>query len=196
MLTDPKAERKVEKGRLILVEGDDEVNLFEMMITRWSISGLQVLPVGGKYGFKSGLEVALASARDGNIQLSAIGCVRDADDDPDRALQSLSGTLRTLCLPVPGSPGQFSKGSPSVGVFIFPDGQSPGAVEELCWRSVSDTAAGQCSNEYLDCLRRSGGLDSPSEGKTYSHENSVTEQGHHRLKETVDQALILRDRRI
>ena len=50
----PTAELKVSQGRLVLVEGKDELNLFEAMISFWSISGLQVLPVGGKDRFRSG----------------------------------------------------------------------------------------------------------------------------------------------
>jgi hypothetical protein len=139
------------------------------MIDRWSIAGLQVLPVGGKYGFKSGLEATLANARARNLELLAIGILRDADDDPGLAFASVSDTLRTIRLPVPQSVGQLLKGSPSMGVFILPDGQSPGAVEQLCWRSVSDTAAGLCSTGYLECLQNAAALMSPNPAKTLVH---------------------------
>ena len=169
MVGEPEAELAVDKSRLLLVEGKDEVNLFDTMISRWSIEDLQVLGVGGKYSFKARLEAVLANARSRNIQLFAIGILRDADDDPAAAMQSVSGTLRTLGLPGPQSSGEFSEGSPSVGIFILPDGQSPGAVEQLCWQSVNDTPAGQCSNEYLRCLQNSSSLESKNTAKTLVH---------------------------
>ena len=51
-------------------------------------------------------------------------------------------------------------------------------------------------NDAYAVLMDSYDLHSTHINRGDSHENSVTEQGHHRLKETVDQALILRDRRI
>lgn len=159
----------VTSDRLALVEGKDEVNLLKAMLSRWSIDALQVLDVGGIYSFKGGLEATLADARTSNVQLSAIGILRDADDDPALAFESISDTLYTLNLPVPQSPGSFVPGSPSVGVFILPNGASPGAIEELCWRSVSDTAAGRCSIKYVECLRTLDALMSPNEGKTLVH---------------------------
>lgn len=165
----PEVGLTVATGRLVLVEGRDEVNLLGAMVNRWSIAGLQMLPVGGKYGFKSGLEATLANARVRSVELLAIGILRDADDNPGGAFASVSGTLRTFGLPAPRSPGQFSEGPPSVGVFILPNGQSPGSVEQLCWQSVSNTAAGLCSTSYLDCLQNSAALLSTNPAKTLVH---------------------------
>ena len=169
MLVHSEVALTVVRSRVALVEGKDEVNLFSAMIDQWNIADLQVLPVGGKRGFKAGLEAVLANARTQHIQLSAIGVFRDADDDPRIAFESVSGTLHTIDLPVPPRSGQFAQGFPSVGVFILPDGQSPGAVEQLCWGSVNNTPAGQCATSYLECLQISGSLMSRNPAKTMVH---------------------------
>jgi len=169
MPAQPEAGLTVATGRLVLVEGKDEVNLFNTMINRWSIGGLQVLDVVGKTNFRPRLDATLADARAKNVQLSAIGILRDADDNATRAFESISNTLQTFDLPVPQSSGLFVTGFPSIGVFILPDGHSPGSVEELCWQAVSNTAAGRCCMSYLDCLRASVALLSPNPAKTLVH---------------------------
>lgn len=168
MQAQPEWARRVESDRLVLVEGKDEVNLFEAMINRWSILGLQVMDVGGERQFHSRLEATLANSRSRNISLSAIAVLRDADDDAQAALASVSDALRELALPVP-SAGNFLPGSPSVGVFILPDCASPGAIEQLCWEAVGDTEAGRCSTGYVECLNASAALQSRNTGKTLVH---------------------------
>ena len=111
----------------------------------------------------------MSFARSKGLRLSAIGVVRDADDSPNNALKSITGALRSLSLPAPTSHGAFAQGPPLVGVFILPDGTSPGAVEDLCWKTVADTAAGKCSTVYLECLEESGALASKNPAKTLVH---------------------------
>jgi len=45
-------------------------------------------------------------------------------------------------------------GRPAVGVFIAPDGLSPGSLESLCVRSVSEELEARCANDYLKCVKR------------------------------------------
>ena len=159
----------VKSDRLVLVEGKDELNLLQAMIDRWAIGGLQVIDVGGKHGFPVRLDAALTSAQGQNIELSCISILRDADENPEGAWESVAGALRSQSLPVPDSPGTFNRGTPSVGVLILPGDGSVGAVEELCWRSVADSPAGLCIDDYVDCLRVAGALASTIEGKTRAH---------------------------
>ena len=160
---------QVESDRLVLVEGKDEVNLFEEMIRSWSIQGLQVLDVGGKRRFQSRLEVTLANSRRQGISLLAIGLFRDADENLQGAMDSINTALNAVGLPGPLSPGEFLLGSPSVGVFILPDCGSTGAIEQLCWEAVRETEAGRCSSNYLECLKVSSALQSRDSGKTLVH---------------------------
>jgi len=168
-MTSSQLQLIITSGRLVLVEGQDEFNLFSAMLHEWDIVGLQIVPVGGKYGFVAGLEATLASARTQSVQLSAIGVVRDADADAVATMMSVISNLHAAGLQAPSGSGQFESGSPSVGVLILPDGHSPGAVEELCWESVKDTSIGRCVTDYLDCLASLSALLSTNTGKTLAH---------------------------
>lgn len=168
-MTPANGDHTLRSDRLLLVEGKDEVNLTAEMLRSWSIGGVQVIGVGGKDKFKSEIDALMSFARSKGLRLSAIGVVRDADDSPNNALKSITGALRSLSLPAPTSHGAFAQGPPLVGVFILPDGTSPGAVEDLCWKAVADTAAGKCSTVYLECLEESGALASKNPAKTLVH---------------------------
>ena len=168
-MTSPIRRIAVESDRLVLVEGEDERNLLTRMFAEWNIQGIQTVSVGGKNNFRAGLEQVMESARATETGLSAIGLLRDADEYPDRAFQSVADSLRSQGLNTPSSHGVVTKGQPSMGIFILPDGANPGAIEDLCWRSVEDTAAAQCCSNYLACLEVSNALLSPNVGKTLVH---------------------------
>ena len=159
-MTSVGADQAVTSDRLLLVEGQDEKNLSAAMLAHWDIRGVQVVAVGGKDGFAPGLEALMLTAEAGGRPPSAIGVMRDADDSPDSALQSVTSALRVAGLATPDSHGAFAPGPPSVGVFILPDGESQGAIEDLCWASVEDTSAARCSADYLECLRGAAALRS------------------------------------
>ena len=168
-MTPTNGKKTLNSDRVLLVEGTDEVNLIGAMLSSWDIGRVQVIEVGGKDKTKTNLEIVISDARAMGIELSAIGVLRDADAFPNRALQSVTDALRSLNLPAPNAHGAFIQGLPSVGVFILPDGTSPGAVEDLCWKAVADTAAGKCSTVYLECLEESGALASKNPAKTLVH---------------------------
>ena len=168
-MTPTSAEKILKSDRVLLVEGTDEFNLIGAMLHSWNIDHVQVIGVGGKDRIKTNLEIVISDALAMGIELSAIGVLRDADAHPTRALQSVTDALRSLDLPTPDSHGDIMHGSPSVGVFILPDGTSPGAVEDLCWEAVQETSAGKCSTVYLECLEESGALASKNPAKTLVH---------------------------
>ncbi len=168
-MTPTNEEKTLKSDRVLLVEGMDEVNLIGAMLHSWNIGRVQVIGVGGKDKIKTNLEIVISEARATGIEVSAIGVLRDADAYPTRALQSVTDALRSLNLPAPDSHGAFMQGTPSVGVFILPNGTSPGAVEDLCWEAVEETPAGRCSNVYLECLEESGALASKNAAKTLVH---------------------------
>lgn len=168
--------RSIECNRLLLVEGMDEVNMTSAILRHSSIDGIQVIALGGKYKFRPKMEALMSNAQSRGVQLSAIGIMRDADDYPRRAFQSITDALRSLSLPVPSSQGEFVQGNPSLGIFILPDGESKGSIEDLCWASVKETAAGECTASYLQCLKREDALESKSAAKTLVHSYLSTQE--------------------
>ena len=155
--------------RLLLVEGSDEVNITSKMLSKWNIVGIQVIDIGGKDSFKPSLEALLSQAKSKDIELCAVGIMRDADNSPQSAFQSVRNSLGSVSLPTPDSHGVFLQGAPSVGIFILPNGDSTGSVENLCWAAVEDTTVARCATAYLQCLQDSEALLSRNNSKTLIH---------------------------
>ena len=141
---------QVEKKRVLLVEGVEDQRFLSALLRLGS--EVQIVPMGGKDRLRVVLDLVVEQARklDG---LLALGIVRDADDSPDRAFASVANALRSRQLRPPDRHGEYSEGAePAVGVFIAPDGVSPGSMETLLVRSVEDEAEARCTEEYLECV--------------------------------------------
>ena len=164
---------RIDSKRLLLVEGRDEVNLFKALIKRQigDDADIQVFDVGGKDQFPlnfSAVNKQVKTLKD----FRSIGVIRDADDDAKAALESVSGALRKAGYKPPDSHGAFSNASPSVGIFIVPDGpdgEEGGAIETLCRRSVEESDAGQCVMQYLECLAEHNAMKSTNRDKSFAH---------------------------
>lgn len=161
---------KFHSDCLLLVEGRDEVNLFNALLgQRFDAEPeIQVIAAGGRDKFPANLKAIhnMALARP---TLRAIGVVRDADEDAGAAFQSVCDHLRNVGYQPPPAHGKFSGGVPAIGVFIVPDGEAPGAVETLCRRSrVGDDVSG-CVDEYMKCLHEHEAMRSTNVDKTFAH---------------------------
>lgn len=155
---------------LLLVEGKDEVNLFETLIERCldGASSIQVIDAGGKDRFSGELQ-AIRAAAQLRPTFRAIGVVRDADDNAAGAFKSVCDHLGKAGYEPPSSHGKFSDAAPSVGVFIVPDGANVGAMETLCRRSVQGTDASACVEKYMECLDGHDAMKSRNRDKTFAH---------------------------
>ncbi len=161
---------KINSDRLLLVEGRDEANLFPALIKSClgDDAGIQVIAAGGKEQFPSRLAAIQIGAM-ARQSFRTLGVVRDADDSPAGAFQSVCDHLRNVGYEPPSSFGKFSDASPAVGVFIAPDGNQSGAIETLCRQSVEDSEAGKCVEQYLECLRERNAMESRNEDKSFAH---------------------------
>jgi hypothetical protein len=165
--SDPKL--RVESDKLLIVEGIDDKNIVEACLKWWSIEGFQVMQVGGKTNLKDGLESTLAGARVEHVDISAIGIMRDADDNASGAFDSVNRVLGQFELPAPLYSGSIILGPPRVGVYIFPDCKAEGAIEQLCWRAVKDTDAGKCASGYVQCLETAGAFEAKDRDKSLAN---------------------------
>ena len=155
---------------LLLVEGMDEVNLFKALMGHLfgAEARIQVIDAGGKDSFPRRLN-AISTAAQTRPTLRAIGVVRDADDDPAGAFASVCQQLRNVDYAPPAGHGKFSDAVPSIGVFIVPDGNEPGAIETLCRRSKEDDKVAMCVEEYLSCLHEHEAMKSRNVDKSFAH---------------------------
>ena len=148
MLTTPKP---ITKSKIILVEGRDELNLFnELLADQKLADAIEVMEVGGKEKFMTNLR-ALPN-RSGYKNVASLGIVRDADANPESAFQSICSVLENVKLPVPLAPLQPKHGRPQVTVMIIPH-DKPGMLEDICLDSVSDDLAMDCVAQYFQCLQ-------------------------------------------
>ena len=167
----PQRRITLEEDLLLLVEGRDEVGLFNGLIKnclQGNKSQIQVLDAGGKEKFKDNIETirTLALKRP---TLRSVGIIRDADDNPQGSFDSVCNSLRNVGYEPPAAHAEFSNATPSIGVFIVPDGSQPGAIETLCRRSVEGEDAAKCADEYMECLKTHDALQSKNADKTFTH---------------------------
>ena len=162
--------RRILSDWLLLVEGRDEVNLFNALMKHHldAESKIQIIDVGGKDKFSRNLRT-IQTAAQVRPTLRAIGVVRDADDDACGAFRSICDNLRDAGYTPPRIHGEFSEAVPSVGVFVVPDGSEPGAIETLCRRSREGDDVAKCAAAYMSCLIKHEAMRSTNADKSFAH---------------------------
>lgn len=146
----PAPRWSLQGPKLLIVEGKDEKLLLPRYLEHHGIEGMQVEDIGGKTLLQRNLrQVRLEMIP---AELSSIGILRDADDDPVGAFQSVCSALSANQFSAPASPGTFADGTPRVGVYILPDAATKGALETLGLRSVGGDPALACMGAYFDCV--------------------------------------------
>ena len=162
---------EIQANRLLLVEGKDEENLLGRLIKDClndDGQDIQIRAVGSKTKFRSSL-IAIKVDAQSRPTLRSIGIIRDADDNPQGSFDSVCNSLRSAGYEPPAAHAEFSDATPSIGVFIVPDGSQPGAIETLCRRSVEGEDAAKCADEYMECLKTHDALQSKNADKTFTH---------------------------
>lgn len=145
----------IESAKLLIVEGKDEENFFQALLTHIGILDIQILSVGGKTLLPANLKAVKSTS--GFASVTSLGIVRDADQDAHAALQSVKDALAGAGLPSPTSLGQPVGSSPCVTIELLPGGFSSGMLEDLCLQSVASVPLIGCLNQYLACAQRVSG---------------------------------------
>ena len=112
------------------------------------------------------LKIILSSSIQYRIKLQSLGVIRDADDSPKSALQSVKDVLRNNTLSCPEFPARFTSKRPRVGIFVLPSGDTSGNLETLCRRSVENNHKAVCADDYIKCLKKD---TIKSEDKAFAH---------------------------
>ena len=162
---------RIQATRLLLVEGKDEVNLLRELIKdclKDDEQDIQIVDVGSKNNFRRNLMTIKTDIPSGP-KLRSIGIIRDADSNAESSFISVCNSLRSVGYEPPSTHAGFSNATPSIGVFIVPDGSQPGAIETLCRRSVAGEAAAKCVDDYMECLTTNNALKSKNPDKTFTH---------------------------
>lgn len=142
---------KVTHTKVVLVEGKDEVNFFDALLTHLGVSDVGVREVGGRDRFPE--QFAAFRNDPGFGRVRALAIVRDADFDPAATLASVRDLLGRHSLPCPRESAAFAaEGGRSVGVYIMPGESEHGMLEDLCLKTVGDHPVFACVEQYMACL--------------------------------------------
>jgi len=148
-MEDKPKPKPIREKKVLAVEGKDEVNFFDALLKHSRIAGFDIRDVGGKDKFKEMLPVLVKVRGFSDIEVLVV--VRDADNDPDAAFDSVRDVLNGQKLDPPDHMNQFSDGNPRIGVFIMPGNSDTGMLEDLCLKTVEEHPAMECVNAFIDC---------------------------------------------
>lgn len=158
----------INKNKLLLVEGKDELNFFSALFKHLSISNIQIIEVGGKIKFKDELPALMNDPNFPSVR--SLGYVRDADVNANDTLKSIQGTLKKYNLPVPKKSEDFANNDQiKIGIFILPGLQNEGMLENLCLETVSDHTVMPCINQFLECIEKKSKEPPKNKSKAKAH---------------------------
>jgi len=154
--------KKIEKSKLLIVEGNDEEEIFNYWLKQLNLNEIQVLAIGGKSNLTTSLELL---KNDSNFNLvSNIGIIRDADEDLTSAFRSVNSSLRNNKLIPPNDQKIYSTGNPKVKVLIASNDKNKGSIESYFVNSILATKEMPCVNKFFECIKNVVGT-TPNENK-------------------------------
>ena len=138
-------------SHLLLVEGKDDAIFFRSIMEYMGLDEIEIWNIEGKSQFKTRLRVLkMDSAFKSNV--TSLGIVRDADDDPESASRSVKSALNSAGFAVPEQ-SLMSAGSRPIVTFMILPNDSPGMLESVCLKSVESDPAMTCVDRYFECLK-------------------------------------------
>ena len=145
----------IKSKKVLAVEGIDEVNFFDALLSNLGIRDIDIREVGGKDQFKNKLPaLKIASGfynADDSPFVTHLAIVRDKNSGD--VFKSIEGILKEEGFKSPNKHGQFSGGNPKVGIFIMPGETIEGTMlEDLCLKTVENHPAMKCVNEFATCV--------------------------------------------
>jgi len=147
------SKRKIEKENVLAVEGKDECNFFEALLKYERLEEVQIIDIGGKDKFRVEFS-SFAQTENFYTKLKRIGFVRDADENAISAFQSICNVLKNCELPLPEKQNIIvnEKGI-KLGVFIMPNNEQKGMLEDLCIQSVKEDDLTKYVDNFVDSYR-------------------------------------------
>jgi len=145
---------KIEKNKILIVEGDDEKNLFDSYFKEKKIDDIQIMPIGGKTKFKESLDLV---RKDDNFKIvDIIGIIRDADENPEAAFNSVQNSIRSCGFTPPTRQLVKTQSRPMWMILIVPSINTIGAIEDVCLKSVTDDCAMPIIDQFFINLKDKG----------------------------------------
>lgn len=145
---------QITSRKLVVVEGKDDERFFGALLKQVGLTDVQCIALGGKDEMGKADRWRALKATPGFAEVAALAIVRDADDNPQGAFESIKDTLRNVNLPDPSAPFQIQQGTPRVCIIILPDAGAMGALEDLCLQAVAGEPAMECVEQFWECIQQ------------------------------------------
>ena len=143
---------RITKRIQLLVEGNDQRNFAEALLSRIGRSDIEVQNFGGVTELGEFLAALQESASFEMVK--SIGILRDAEHSVAAAFQSVQDAVKNAALPIPSEIGSRAAGAPGVTVFIL--GGDGGMLETLLNRTVEGKPEQRAWRSFCGASRRNG----------------------------------------
>lgn len=143
---------QIHHSNVLVVEGYDDEFFFEALFKEMGLNNVQIYNIKGKNNLKDRLTAL--SKTSGFETVINLGIVRDADNNPKAAFQSICSAIKSAGLHVPKSPLIPAGKKPKVIVHILPDAKRSGMLEDVCLETVRADPAMICVEQYFQCLKK------------------------------------------
>lgn len=136
-------------SNILLLEGKDEELLIGKMLKHLNIAGVQCIDIEGKEYFPPTIRSLRDRPRFEKVQ--KIGFVADAEQQKaSSTFDSLKYHLGKANFTIPKELLTLSDGSPQIGIFVMPNNQDAGMLEDLCLQSVPEDSL-RCVDDFMHC---------------------------------------------
>lgn len=148
----------IQSPFLLIAEGTTDTKFFALFAKHLELSDLQVEDYGGKGGLQGYLEGL--QARTGFAKLNHLIIVRDADESPTSAFDSVCTALKNVnatkpIFPIPASPLTTVGDDLKVTISIIPEHEQ-GMLESYTYSALTDPVVIPCIENYIECLDNNG----------------------------------------
>jgi hypothetical protein len=152
----PGSRSPIAHNVLLLVEGYDTFAIvMQLLRATGTERSIELRNAGGTDDLVKSLR--LLPSLSGFAQVVALGVIRDCEANPNGAFESVQNALRSSGIPIPAVPREFASGNPQTGVYLLPDNDTPGMLETLLWRAISDHPSVPCIDDFLSCVTQKTG---------------------------------------
>lgn len=162
----PSTADPVRSPGLLLCEGPDDFAFLLSMLSflRIGEETVRIERLGGRGELHDRLNgLPIRDAR-GVLRSLAVVCDTDDPDDGPAAFGRIRDDLRATGYTPPVQAAEFAYGPwaggalLAVGVFVMPDNQATGSLEDLCLSAIAGDPSLPCIDAYLECVSRAGGI--------------------------------------
>jgi hypothetical protein len=138
--------------KFVFCEGRDDIAVITGVAGSIGLNDLRIERFLGKDNLRNFLRDVQTRSEFAQNKVTAVGIIRDADDDGNAAFQSVRDALLANGFKAPDQSGGFAVNGIKIGVLIVGPKNGKGMVEDLCLSSVGNRPEFPCVEDYFRCI--------------------------------------------